>query len=153
MQYSASHVYITTTIFKCHYRAAALSQMISRLSSCGSCNSELNFYTNISPALNFYCGEISGSSDCILVNCLKKLLCTHQLISLLHNALAVGTTAYTIQVTDSLFWMLTMMEQRFPSQRRTLPRTPQGEKTCTFSHNCHHCSNQAFRDFGWLSAT
>lgn len=51
---------------------------------------------------------------------------------MLHNVLAAGTTACTIQVTDSPFWMLTMMEHRFPSQHRTPPRTPQGEKTRTF---------------------
>lgn len=95
----------TKSIFKCHYRAAVFAQMISRRSSSGFCNSELNFYIKFRPSF------------------------TSKLMNFSHNILAVGTTAYTIQVTDSRSWMLTMMVRPFPSQRPTPPRTHQGRNT------------------------
>lgn len=54
-----------------------------------------------------------------------------------------GTTVYTTRGTDSLSWMLTMMELRYPSQHLTPPKTPLGKntQTCTCMHAYIHTYN------------
>lgn len=114
---------VTKTIFKCHCRAAVFAQMISRPSSSGFCNSELNFSIKFRPAFKVFVAKPTRQQVA------QKSLCTSKLMNFSHNVLAIGTTAYTIQVTDSRSWMLTMMVRPFPSQRPTPPRTPQGRNT------------------------
>lgn len=146
LQYCASHVCIATTIFKCHYRAAVFAQMISRLSSCVSCNSELKILQIYPTSLTFFSVKNWVTAQTVFLVSQKASMYkwANKLVTQ-----CLGCRYYSVYDSGDRQPLLDAYHDG-ASFSLTTPystQNPSRWENMHFSNNCHHCFTWVFKGF------